>query len=68
MQDDGNLVIYDLSGGSQRAMWESDTFVGSGTNMHTLRLQDDGNLVIYEGASGGRLEQAKWDIRTGRLY
>jgi hypothetical protein len=49
-------------------LWESDTFVGAGSNNHLLRLQDNGNLVIYESSGNSRVEQAKWDIRTGRLY
>ena len=65
MQDDGNLVMYHNPG---TVLWESDTVVGPGTNNHQLRLQDDGNLVIYESTGDSRLEQAKWDIRTGRLY
>lgn len=44
LQDDGNLVHYDVEG---RARWASKT-VGVG---RVLRLQDDGNLVLY-GASG----------------
>jgi hypothetical protein len=65
MQSDGNLVMYHNPG---TVLWESNTFVGEGTNMHTLRLQDDGNLVIYESTGDSRLEVAKWDIRMGRLY
>jgi len=65
MQDDGNLVMYHNPG---TVLWESDTVVGPDTNNHLLRLQDDGNLVIYESTGDSRLEQAKWDIRTGRLY
>jgi hypothetical protein len=69
MQGDGNLVIYDVSAGpgQERPLWETDTFLGEGTNRCYLSLQDDGNLVVYEDVGGGQ-EVAKWDIRTGRLY
>jgi Ricin-type beta-trefoil lectin domain len=41
MQDDGNLVIYDLG---ERPIWSSDTWRDPGSR---LLVQDDGNVVIY---------------------
>ena len=69
MQDDGNLVMYDISAGphQERSLWETDTVLGPGTNRRYLSLQDDGNMVVYEDVGGGQ-ETAVWDIRTGRLY
>ena len=45
MQKDGNLVIYDSSGG--KALWSTDTVGHPGA---VLAVQDDGNVVIYDHA------------------
>lgn len=42
LQDDGNLVLYDLPSGS--ALWASGT---NGQSVATCIMQTDGNLVLY---------------------
>lgn len=42
MQDDGNLVMYPLPGGS--AIWATNT---GGLGAHRADMQDDGTLVLY---------------------
>ena len=44
MQRDGNLVLYDRSGGGLRALWASNT---AGQAVNDCAMQTDGNLVIY---------------------
>ena len=47
MQDDANLVLYEMSGGRPvEALWASGTNFGFGV-ASGVTLQDDGNLVIY---------------------
>jgi len=41
MQNDGNLVLYDIN---NKPVWNSET---SGKGTSSLSLQEDGNLVIY---------------------
>ena len=50
MQDDGNLVIYDVY---NNALWSSATYQ-KGTKPHHLIMQTDGNLVIYDGNNNPR--------------
>jgi len=57
MQEDGNLVIYDIQ---NKDIWESGTD-GKGSKGHGLVMQDDGNLVIYDGAN-----IPIWDTNTYR--
>jgi hypothetical protein len=45
LQEDGNLVVYGSSEGTQQAIWSSGTFGKQGVQ---LICQDDGNLVIYQ--------------------
>ncbi len=47
-QADGNLVLYDITGTSQQAVWASNTNGKGGTR---LAFQTDGNLVIYNRAN-----------------
>ncbi len=47
-QTDGNLVLYDITGTSQQAVWASNTNGKGGTR---LAFQTDGNLVIYTSAN-----------------
>lgn len=57
MQDDGNLVIYQM-----RGIWNTRT---QNTGAERLDFQSDGNLVIYKGNN-----QPVWDagtVRQGRL-
>lgn len=44
LQDDGNLVLYNLSEG-ERATWNSRT---DGSSGQLLAMQADGNLVLYD--------------------
>ncbi|XP_065681520.1 uncharacterized protein LOC136095179 [Hydra vulgaris] len=44
MQNDGNLVVYDVY---NRAFWSSGTNE-RGSKPHRLVMQTDGNLVIYD--------------------
>ncbi len=53
MQTDGNLVVYNASGG---ALWASGTAGHSGAS---LAVQNDGNVVVY--ATNG---QALWNTGT----
>ena len=53
MQDDGNLVHYQVGGG---ALWSSGT---SGHPGSVVYMQDDGNLVVY-----GADAQALWHTGT----
>ncbi len=46
MQEDGNLVVYDVAG---TARWASGT---NGNHGAFLRCQDDGNLVVYSFNGG----------------
>ena len=56
MQEDGNLVLYEvMTGGSLRAMWWSNTFAAGSTAM----MQTDGNLVVYTPSG-----QPAWHSRT----
>jgi len=55
-QDDGNLVIYPLTGGP--AAWSSGT---AGISSY-LVFQADGNLVIYEWFH----DQARWSSNTSK--
>jgi hypothetical protein len=57
MQDDGNLVVYNPTGG---AIWASNT---AGHVFAFLIMQDDGNLVIYEQNS----TTAIWATNTSVL-
>lgn len=43
-QDDGNFVVYDISGGKSVPRWSTATFNNSGAK---LSVQSDGNIVIY---------------------
>jgi hypothetical protein len=55
MQDDGNLVMYDIKSG--KSIWSTST------NHHPgawLAMQTDGNLVIYEKGSANAL----WHTHT----
>src|SRR5262245_9552277 len=63
MQGDGNLVIYEV----ERPLWESDTFLGEGTNQRYLDVQDDGNLVIYQGSPLDSQNQPIWSRREGKI-
>ncbi|MFC3690384.1 hypothetical protein [Aquipuribacter hungaricus] len=60
MQQDGNLVVYQLGTprDGERPGWNT----GTRTPGSTLVLQDDRNVVLY--APGGR---PTWSTRTGRL-
>ncbi len=42
--DDGNLVIYDISG---KPLWASNTY-NKGKGPYSMKMQDNGNLVIYD--------------------
>ena len=57
LQRDGNLVLYDLSGG-QKALWASGT---TGQAANQCIMQTDGNLVLYD-LSGG--QKALWASGT----
>lgn len=57
LQKDGNLVLYDLSGG-QKALWTSGT---SGQVANQCIMQTDGNLVLYDLSSG---QKALWASGT----
>jgi hypothetical protein len=52
MQDDGNLVMYDVY---NNVVWESNTYL-AGPIGHSLIMQSDGNLVIYDGSLIARCE------------
>lgn len=54
MQDDGNVVLYDLETGS--AVWHSQTY---GTAGEVVVMQTDGNFVLYDGAG-----KALWHTGT----
>ena len=43
MQEDGNLVLYDVGG---TALWHTSTHGSPGAY---LAVQDDGNVVVYRG-------------------
>lgn len=47
-QDDGNLVIYDMTTDPWTPLWSTGT-VGDSTGM--VSMQGDGNLVVYDGDS-----------------
>jgi hypothetical protein len=49
MQDDGNFVVYDISGtGDPRALWESETSAAGDEGRATsISVQGDGNIVAY---------------------
>jgi hypothetical protein len=49
LQQDGNLVLYQLFVSSKQPIWASGT-VGSGANL--LTMQADGNLVLYAASLG----------------
>lgn len=59
MQNDGNLVIYDVYG---RPTWASRTD-NKGAKPHRLVMQDDGNLVIYDGNN-----RPTWASNTARHH
>ncbi|HSW85480.1 MAG TPA: bulb-type lectin domain-containing protein [Candidatus Saccharimonadales bacterium] len=48
LQPDGNLVLYNNSGGGHQYIWQSNTY---GRSAGHLIMQPDGNLVLYD-ASG----------------
>merc|ERR1712238_452608 len=52
-QDDGNLVLYDLSR-SRKSVWSTDTIHKEYIVYHPTRLafQGDGNLVLYADEAG----------------
>jgi hypothetical protein len=55
MQEDGNLVIYDVDGSST---WNSGT-AGRGTGPYKLVMQNDRNLVVYDST-----DTALWSSGT----
>ena len=54
MQEDGNLVIYQIK--DQKALWASNT---KSTGAAVARMQPDGNFVLYDWNN-----QAKWSTGT----
>ena len=54
MQNDGNLVLYDLQ--ENQAIWATHT---SGTDGYAALFQTDGNLVLYD-----RFEKPLWASNT----
>jgi pimeloyl-ACP methyl ester carboxylesterase len=53
-QHDGNLVLYDGTGG---AMWASDTY---GSSPGVAVMQGDGNFVIYDSDDVARWSSGTW--------
>lgn len=63
MQSDGNFVIYNVSGSTKVAIWNTRTHVSGRTTNTTkgtrLIMQSDGNLVIYDASN-----KALWHTKT----
>ena len=57
MQEDGNLVLYDLQEG-HKPIWASGT-MGKGQGPFKLTMQNDGNLVVYDSGN-----QPTWSTGT----
>ena len=43
MQSDGNLVLYEIAGGTQTALWAT----GTDAPGSRIVMQGDGNLALY---------------------
>ncbi|KAE8369704.1 bulb-type lectin domain-containing protein [Aspergillus caelatus] len=46
MQEDGNLVMYDVNG---TAIWHTNTAAPAGDSTTVCAVQNDGNIVLYKG-------------------
>src|SRR5438045_734450 len=50
MQDDGNFVVYQGTGG--HAIWASGVVPGASNGPYHAIMQNDGNFVVYQGTGG----------------
>ena len=57
VQDDGNLVVYQVNGEEETPIWSTNTNT-AGANNTTLKMQEDGNLVLEHDA------QPVWSSQT----
>jgi len=60
---DGNLVVYRVGQGSNKAIWSTNSFGGK-----IAAMQGDGNFVIYNSAGSAIWDSATWGGSGGSAF
>jgi hypothetical protein len=60
MQNDGNLVMYNLSVNPRQVCWASNTYGQGGGSTYAI-FQADGNFVVYPSVGAPAIWASSWD-------